>query len=105
MDPQASRTKCGWKYRQCLGRWELIYIFFNHERVYHFNDCYRFDIMFRSNPDNWRKYEQFFIIKLNSLYLYPFGLNQVAANLLTIIIISDLIILKNYFFRSMYMQH
>lgn len=52
--------------------------FVHHKRVKSdFNNCYVFDIISQSNPDNLRKFEQFFINKLKSLY--PFGLNQVNS--------------------------
>ena len=42
-----------------------------------FNDCFMFDILCSTSPENIRKSEQFYIEKLNSLY--PFGLNNVKS--------------------------
>ena len=42
-----------------------------------FNECFKFDILCSTSPENLRKSEQFYIDRLNSLY--PFGLNNVKS--------------------------
>ena len=42
-----------------------------------FNNCFLFDVLCTTSPENIRKSEQFFIDKLHTLY--PFGLNNIKS--------------------------